>query len=146
MKWLADFVIRFNRAIITVFVILTAVAAFGLTKLEMDASVSAMYPDDNAIIDVQDEISRVFGAGQLLIAMVRGDVYTEPALHALSDLHDAITRAPGINSVNSLAGAARMLDDDGFLENELLLSPAVLSGDEAAIAELREFLSTSELF
>lgn len=146
MKWLADFVIRFNRAIITVFVILTAVAAFGLTKLEMDASVSAMYPDDNAIIDVQDEISRVFGAGQLLIAMVRGDVYTEPALHALSDLHDAITRAPGINSVNSLAGAARMLDDDGFLENEPLLSPAVLSGDEAAIAELREFLSTSELF
>lgn len=146
MNALANFVIKFNRLIIIVFAVLTAVFAFGLTKLEMDSSVSAMYPDKSDIIDVQDEITRVFGSGQLLIAMVTGDIYTPDALAALERIDNALHRATGINSVNSIAGASRMEDDDGFLLNEPLLSPAVLAGDEAAIAELREFLRTSSLY
>ena len=146
MNALANFVVKFNRLIIIVFAVLTVVFAFGLTKLEMDSSVSAMYPDKSDIIDVQDEITRVFGSGQLLIAMVTGNIYTPEALAALQRIDTALHRATGINSVNSIAGASRMEDDDGFLINEPLLSPAVLAGDAAAITELREFLRTSSLY
>src|SRR5690606_11208663 len=116
--------------------------ALGLPRLGIDASVTAMYPDHSAITDVQTEIERVFGAGQVLVAVLDGDVYAPSSLEAIRALTQGLAAVPGVTEVTSMANAQRMEDDDGFLLIEDLW-PATGPITPEAVTAGRTYLETS---
>ncbi len=145
MNALARFIARYPWPIIVVFALLTVLAGVGLTRLAVDASVTAMYPDHAAITDVQDEIERTFGAGQMLVAVLDGEVFTPASMQAIRDLTLGLGAVPGITDVISLANAQRMEDDDGFLIVEDLF-PAFGPIDQATIDAGRAYLETATAY
>ena len=133
------------RLIIAIFAILTLLAASGLPRVGMNASVAAMYPDHSEHADVQTQVEEVFGAGQMLVVMLEGDLHTPAAFEAVRALTNALEKAPGVTRATSVANAQRMEDDDGFLLIEDLV-PASGPVSVTDVAQTRAYLATSTLF
>jgi len=129
--------------VIAAFALVTVGLGLGIPRLELDASVTALVPDDNPITTLQTELSDVFGIDAVMVALVEGDIYTPEALTALRALTAELENTPGVTGVTSIGNAEKMFDDDGFLLIEDLL-PA--EPTPAAIAEARAYLETTPLY
>lgn len=145
MDKLAELATRRPWLNIAVFAVLTAVAALGIPRINLDASMDALFPDDSGLRAVQDEINLNFGAGVPLIALVTGDIYTPAALEAIRTAGEALASLPGVSNVLSVANADRMEDDDGFLlVTRLLPASGPISTEQAAAA--RTWLDSSGIY
>ena len=145
MQRLATFATTHPRLLTAVFAALTLVAVFGVFRVGMDASVSAMYPDQSEYADVQDQVEATFGAGQMLVVLLEGDVLEPVAFEALRELTNSLAKVPGVTSTTSVANAQRMEDDDGFLLIEDLV-PASGPITVEDVGAARDYLATSRLF
>lgn len=134
---------RRNLVVVAVFAVLSLGFGLGALRLRLDASVSAMLPDKSTVADLQREVSDVFGADTVMVALLEGDIYTQPAIAQLGKLTASLAEVTGVNNVTSAANAQRMLDDDGFLLVEDLFPPAPTLDD---LAEARRYLETSPLY
>jgi len=145
MKRLADLTTTRPRLILAIFAALTLLAGLGITRVGMDASVSAMYPDQSEHADIQAQVEETFGAGQMLIVLLEGDVFQPAAFEALRELTTSLEKVPGVTNATSVANAQRMVDDDGFLLIEEL---APVSGPITAedVAAARDYMAGSRLY
>ena len=126
------------------FALVTLVFGFGLTRITLDDSLEAMFPDDSPVTQLNDRVEETFGSGELTIAVLEGDIYSREALLRLDQLTKELEEINGVQRVTSVANAQRMEDDDDFLLIEDLVDPATL--DEDAVEEVRQFLETSYLY
>ncbi len=144
MRWVADVVLARSRLVIAIFAIVTLVLAVGLLRLRLDSSIEAMYPDGSQVTRLRSEVDATFGAGDLLVAVLQGDIFERDTLLALRRTTDDLGRLGVVRRATSAANAKRMQDDDGFLLIRDLVDPARLGQED--IASLRSFLATSELY
>ncbi len=133
------------RLFIAVFAVLTALAAVGIPRVGINATVAAMYPDESAHSATQTLVEETFGAGQLLIVMLEGDVYTPAAMEALRGLTSELSKVTGVKRVTSATNAQRMEDDDGFLLITDLL-PASGSITPEQVSAARAYLETARMY
>lgn len=145
MQRLAALTTTHARLIVAIFAALTLIAGFGITRVGMDASVSAMYPDQSEHADVQKQVEETFGAGQMLIVLLEGDVSSPAAFEAVRELTTSLAKVPGVTNTTSVANAQRMEDDDGFLLIEDLV-PASGPITEADVAAARDYLASARLY
>jgi len=145
MQRLADFTTTRPRLLVAVFTLLTLLAGVGITRVGMDASVSAMYPDQSEHAEVQTQVEETFGAGQMLIVLLEGDVFRPEAFAALRELTTSLAAAPGVTTATSVTNAQRMEDDDGFLLIEDLV-PASGPITLEDVAAARAYMTTSRLY
>src|SRR5690606_21496686 len=109
------------------------------------ASVSAMYPDQSEHAEVQTQVEETFGAGQMLIVLLEGDVFRPEAFAALRELTTSLAAAPGVTTATSVTNAQRMEDDDGFLLIEDLVPAAGFITMED-VAAARSYMAESRLY
>lgn len=134
---------RRDWATVVAFALVSVGLGLGALRLQLDASVTAMLPDKSEVSALQTEISDVFGAKVVMVALVEGDIYTPEAVATLRRLTTDLAKVEGVSSVTSAANAQRMVDDDGFLLVEDLL-PA--TPDAKDLATARAYLETSPLY
>ncbi len=145
MQRLADLTTEHPRLIVAVFALLTLLAGIGIFRVGMDASVSAMYPDQSEHAEVQARVEETFGAGQMLVVLLEGDVSSPEAFEALRELTAELEKVPGVTSATSVANAQRMEDDDGFLLIEdLVPASGPITADD--VAEAHAYMEASRLY
>ncbi|MDE0098591.1 MAG: MMPL family transporter [Truepera sp.] len=142
MRGIANLVVNRSRSVILVFVVLTGIFGYGLTRLEMDDSLDVLQPDDSPAAELNAEIEETFGARPLnSIAMVEGEIYTPQSLEALRHLTSELEVIDGVVDVLSVANSTRMIDDDGLLLIEDLLPEGALTDDD--VTALKSYLQSS---
>lgn len=143
MKAAVRLALRRPWLVVTAFLVVTLGLGFGVTRIQLNASVLAMLPDNAEVTVLAGEVGDLFGVDAVMIALVEGNIYTPQAIATLRDVTRALESSPGITQVTSAGNAQRMEDDDGFLLIEDLFptNPTL-----AQIAAARHYLENSPLY
>jgi len=102
MTWLIKSVLRRPWLYIGAAVILTLAAAVLIPKLEFDASITTMIPDDDPVLQELVDVTEEFGSQELFAVTLRADnVYTPAVLSKIAALEQEIAALPGVSQVDS---------------------------------------------
>ncbi|MEI8093814.1 MAG: MMPL family transporter [Spirochaetales bacterium] len=128
--------------IIAAFAVLTVFMAVGATHIVQDASADALNPDNNAIVQLNDQISREFNSGRTEVFVLRApDVFTPGHLTEVRALTAALEGVTGVKKVTSLSNTKKMVETDGLLVSSDMVESDNPSGTD--IAALRQYLATN---
>ncbi len=91
---LSGFVVRNRLAIIAGVLIITAAAAFGITRIQTDVIISDLFPQNHPYLQLMKRFGEVFGEGgsRVVIAVNRknGDIFNENTLEKIKDITSEI--------------------------------------------------------
>ncbi|MEM9304025.1 MAG: MMPL family transporter [Pseudomonadota bacterium] len=129
-----------NRAIVGLLVaIVTALAALGLPRLEVDTSFGNLIPEDDPARMVYQQVMGEFGSDNRSIVYVRdGTLWTPDKLARLDALHDTLEAIDGVlrvDSVFSLRAIRSAADPDADDPVSRIEAFPVLDGVPATIEE-----------
>ncbi|UCH26044.1 MAG: MMPL family transporter [Trueperaceae bacterium] len=145
MQWLANVTTDRPRLVIALFILLTALFGLGLSRLELDNSTSSGLPDTSPYEALDTEIKKTFGTGaEITYALVEGDIFTPEAFEHVRTLTTQLERLESVDSVTSLANAARMEEDDGFLVIDDLIPAGDLTKE--TVADIRSYLDSAYMY
>ncbi len=143
MERFSRFATRAPFAVILAFLAVTLLLGAGISRLEYDNSPESFVPPDLPAKKLLEEVRETFGAGDVAIAALEGEVWTPEALAALKDATLAVAEVPGVLRVTSLANAKRMEEVEGELWIEDLL-PEDLTPE--AIPAIRRYVESHPLY
>jgi len=143
MERLSRFATRSPYAVILLFLAVTLALGSGLFRLEYDNSPESFVPPDLPAKKLLEEVRETFGAGDVAIAALEGEVWNANALVALPAATEAVAEVPGVLRVTSLANAKRMQEVEGELVIEDLL-PEELTPE--AIPGIRRYVESHPLY
>ena len=97
-------VIRSPHQILAAMVILTLVAAFGLTNFKLDASADSLTLENDTSIDYFREISKRYQSGDFLVLTYtpKTDMFSDEAINTLKQLRDELANVDGVASVSTM--------------------------------------------
>jgi hydrophobe/amphiphile efflux-3 (HAE3) family protein len=145
MQWLANFSTERPWLVILLFTLLTAIFGLGLSRLELDDSTSSGLPDTSPYEVLDEEIKQTFGTGaEITYALVEGDIFTPAAFEGVRTLTIELEKLDSVDSVTSLANAARMEEDDGFLNIDDLIPEGTITED--VVTDIRSYLDSAYMY
>jgi hydrophobe/amphiphile efflux-3 (HAE3) family protein len=133
MLWIVD------RPALSIGLILliTAVFATQLSKLEIDTSAEGLMVEKDPAKEYYDKIKTKFGSDNLTIVLVKADdVFANPPLQSVKRLSDAIERIEGVSRVESLTTVNNLKGEKEFLNTEPLVG-ATVPDDPKALERIR---------
>src|SRR5687767_6072374 len=92
-----------------------------------------------------DQVTATFGSDELTMVMVKGDIFTAPALDAIQRISESLARLAGVTRVDSLATVDNISAADDGLEIATLLHDGIPT-DPAGLARLREKALANPVF
>lgn len=90
--------------VITTILILTLIAAFGMTNFKLDASADSLTLEHDNSIDYYREISKRYQTGDILVLTYtpKVDMFSPESISTLTQLRDELAKVEGVASVYSL--------------------------------------------
>ena len=146
MNWLANLTINRTWLILTLFLVLTILIAYGCKNLTFDNSFDVIQPSESELIKLNKEIDETFGkAPNMIIALLEGNIYTPDSFERIRQITKEIENIEEVIEVFSIANTSHFENDDGFL-NVANLVPEVGEISEEDVANIYDFLSSSYLY
>lgn len=115
MQTLSRFYLSLNRLyralvinrpyhVLTSLVLLTVVAAFGMTNFKLDASADSLTLENDTSIDYLREISKRYQSGDFLVLTYapKTDMFSDESINTLKQLRDELASVDGVASVYSM--------------------------------------------
>lgn len=115
MQTLSRFYLSLNRLyralvinrpyhVLTSLVLLTVVAAFGMTNFKLDASADSLTLENDNSIDYLREISKRYQSGDFLVLTYapKTDMFSDESINTLKQLRDELASVDGVASVYSM--------------------------------------------
>tara|TARA_R110002072_G_scaffold56097_3_gene145505 strand:- start:66 stop:2837 length:2772 start_codon:yes stop_codon:yes gene_type:complete len=94
---------RYRGIVISIITVITIVASFGLTRLEIDTSFDSLIPNDDPARIVYQRVMGEFGSDNKTIIYIEdAALWTTEKLTALESLHSQLKRIDHISRVDSL--------------------------------------------
>ena len=108
------------RPILVISILLIALAASQLPKLQMNTSVSSFIADDNPVLEYRDQVREIFGLKDPIVIAVYNEngIYNETTLRLISEISDKVLEIPGIDTdqVTSIATEKNIVGtEDGLV-------------------------------
>lgn len=102
MAWLIRSVLRRPWLYVGLTAVVTLIAAFFIPKLQFDASIMSMVPQDDPVLEELVAVTEEFGSQELFAVTLRADsVYTPAVLQKIAALERDIAALPGVSQVDS---------------------------------------------
>ncbi len=90
--------------VFTALVVLTIVAAFGMTNFKLDASADSLTLENDQSIDYLRETSKRYQSGDFLVLTYtpKADIFSDESINTLKQLRDELANVEGVASVYSM--------------------------------------------
>jgi hypothetical protein len=90
--------------VFTGLVVLTILAAFGMTNFKLDASADSLTLENDTSIDYLREISKRYQSGDFLVLTYtpKADIFSDESINTLKQLRDELANVDGVASVYSM--------------------------------------------
>lgn len=118
------------------FAAISIAAALQLPRLEIDASNEGLMLERDPARQYYDQVTATFGSDELTMVMVKGDIFTAPALETIQRISESLARLEGVTRVDSLATVDNISAAEDGLEIATLLRDGI-PADPAGLARLR---------
>lgn len=97
--------------------IVFALFASQLPKLQVDGRVEALVPEHNAHVTLRNEMEKVFGAaGFIIISVSEDDVFSQPVLASAYALSKQLSQSPHVREVHSIFSKQYLQGGGGTFE------------------------------
>jgi uncharacterized protein len=120
----------------TVFALITLALAWQLPRLEIDASNEGLMLERDPARQYYDQVTATFGSDELTVVMVKGDIFSAPALGLIQRISEDLERVEGVSRVDSLATVENISATDDGMEIAPLLHDGIPS-DAGGLARLK---------
>lgn len=133
---------RYRLAVMSVIGLITLVATFGLTKLEIDTSFDSLIPSDDPARIVYQRVMGEFGSDNKTIIYIEDQsLWSTEKLTTLQAMHTELKRIPHIHRVDSLFNLrtirGQTVDGEIQVKAESVLERIPQTPPEVAAAKLR---------
>lgn len=97
-------VIRRPHLTLAAMLLLTLVAAFGMTNFKLDASADSLTLEHDTSIDYFREVSKRYQSGDFLVLTYtpKAEMFSDESINTLKQLRDELASVDGVASVNSM--------------------------------------------
>src|SRR5205814_7269275 len=118
------------------FALITIALASQLPRLQIDASNEGLMLERDPARQYYEQVKATFGSDELTVVMVKGDIFTAPALGLIQRVSEDLERIEGVTRVDSLATVDNISATDDGMEVAPLLHDGIPS-DPAGLARLK---------
>ncbi len=143
MQTFSRFATRHPGPVILLFVALTLILGSGLRHLAFDNSPESLVPPELPAYKLFNEVRETFGAADVAIVALEGEVWSPEGLASLRAATEAVAGVEGVLGVTSLANAQRMEEVDGDLVIEDLLPERIAPSE---IPRIRAYVDEHPLY
>ena len=119
-----------------IFALITIALASQLPRLEIDASNEGLMLERDPARQYYEQVKATFGSDELTVVMVKGDIFTAPALGLIQRVSEDLERVEGVTRVDSLATVDNISSTEDGMEVSPLLHDGIPS-DAAGLARLK---------
>ncbi|NPV52954.1 MAG: MMPL family transporter [Firmicutes bacterium] len=143
MRRLTKLVLRYPQATLIILTALTIAFASFLPHLSMKTDTKSFIPKDDPVITELEEATDEFGSLDMMMVVLRGDIFTPGTLAKIQRLSDAIRDLHGVEEVTSPLDVSLIRGSDLGIE----ISPAApdLPQTQKEISDFRDnLLSTKQ--
>ena len=120
----------------TLFAVITLALAWQLPRLEIDASNEGLMLERDPARQYYEQVKSTFGSDELTVVVVKGDIFTAPALALIQQVSEDLERIDGVARVDSLATVDNISSTDDGVEISPLLHDGIPS-DPAGLERLK---------
>jgi len=110
MKKYTDFIIKYKKALVALFVFANLLAVYGITKIELNTDFSIFSPDESIYEDRIDEVEEVFGELNQIIVLVEHNEFTNDVVDDLREVQSGIEAIDNVTYVQGVAPAVFMIE------------------------------------
>ncbi len=147
MKRLADFVIRYRIAVVTIVGLLTLFLGYKATKIGLNADFSTYLRQDDPLVQEYDYIGEQFGGNSIGIALVTSpDVFSRETLTLVKELTEAYQNVEGISYVTSLTNVVDFKKTEWGLEVGKLLKRGELPQTQEELDRLKAYVMSKDRY
>ncbi len=145
MDRLTRWVLRWPKTTLVLILIVTAVFAAGIPRLQIDNSVDSMLPANHPARVLYDKVNDTFGGTDIIVVALKSDdVFSVATLNQVISLTDKFEAVPGVDKVVSLSTVKRMQGHGGDLIVRDLMPTVPQDAQERAA--LREYVMSNSLY
>ncbi len=142
-KWI-DIVLKYPRSMIAFALLITLLMGWNIPKLELEADVKAMLPDDFDIVLSMDEMEDLFGGSELIIMSISSDdVFSNRTLKKIREMTAAVENFPFVDKVVSLTNAVDVKGTEfGFEVGEIIVE---FPNTDQEVEQIKDQIRSNEL-
>lgn len=134
MKKYTNFIFRFKKPLIILFIMLNIVSILGITQIKLDTDFASFSPDQSIYQDRLDDVEDIFGELNQIIVIVETDNISRPTLDDMNELQNTLSN---IENIAYVQGAA---------PNDLLINGETHPYDDLSSETVVDYYSTFEDF
>lgn len=137
-------VIRLPYHVLTAMVVLTLVAAFGMTNFKLDASADSLTLEHDTSIDYFREISKRYQSGDFLVLTYspKAEMFSDESINTLKQLRDDLAKVEGVASVYSMIDVPLLYSPMRPLAEQKESTRTLLTPDVDRVMAKDEFLNS----
>ena len=137
-------VIRRPLIVLVTMVLLTLVAAFGLTNFKLDASADSLTLEHDTSIDYFREISKRYQSGDFLVLTYspKAEMFSDESIETLKQLRDELASVDGVASVASMIDVPLLYSPMRSLAEQKESTRTLLTPDVDRAMAKEEFLNS----
>ena len=147
LERLADIMIARRRWVVSVVLAVTAVAGYGLTKIQLNADFATYLRQSNTLVQAYNYIGDTFGGNSMgLVLVTAPDVFEPEVVDAIDRLTEAYRDVDGIAYVTSLTNVVDFRKVEGGIEVGRLVARDELPRTEEESRRLRTRVMGTDRF
>src|SRR5690554_3044517 len=147
MKKLAKQIIEKNRLVIALTILITLFLGFFLGNLRINPDILSYFPKNDPDVQLLNYLGKEYGGNSLaMIVLEAGDVFTTETIGLIHELTTQLQLEPGVAYVTSLTNTLDIKTDEYGFEIGRLVDTANLPRDPEALAALKEYTLSKEMF
>ena len=147
MKKLAKQIIEKNRLVIALTILITLFLGFFLGNLRINPDILSYFPKNDPDVQLLNYLGEEYGGNSLaMIVLEAGDVFTTEIIGLIHELTTRLQLEPGVAYVTSLTNTLDIKTDEYGFEIGRLVDTANLPRDPEALAALKEYTLSKEMF
>jgi predicted RND superfamily exporter protein len=133
-NWL-NIILSYPRSIIAILLLITLLMGWNIPRLELDADVKTMLPDDFDIVLSMNAIEDIFGGSELVIMSITSDnIFSVRTLTKIQELTSEIEDLPFVNKVIALTNVEDVKGTEfGFEVGQIIKDFPVTEAEVEAI-------------
>jgi uncharacterized protein len=147
MEQLIRWVVKHNRAVVLMVVLITLLLGWQLQGLKINSDILSSLPEDDPLAGLYLEIGEEFDGNDMgMVVLEVDDVFTVESMDAIHRLTDTIRFAEGVLSVTSLTNVLDIKSSEWGIEVGNLVDEYALPDTQEAMDTLRHYVMSKQMY
>ena len=147
MKKLAELVLKYRVAIISVTILLTLFFGYGLSKISINSDMLSYLRPDDPVVKLFNRIGDDYGGNTLaMVAVKSDDVFSYETLSFINDLTQKYSNIKGVASVMSLTNILDIKKTEDGLEISKLIDKNNIPKEKKKLEYLKKYTLDKDMY